>query len=163
MDGNIPVDEPNTVKAEAVLLSSAAMERAEKVLGGCKIWRGEVRGLWGLLHRGFEIRSTGRTGTDGLHFKEKLLFDDGEVQKRSWRLFDDAEGLALDADGVTQIELGHIKDNALIFVYRLELGALTFRYRDIFRLNDDGNILNEGYVSWFMLPVMKITAIGKPA
>lgn len=162
MDGTFHIDDAN--EAISVLLSSDAMGLAEKVLGGRKVWRGEVRGLVGFLRRGFDIQSTGRLDRNGLVFDEKLLFDDGEVQKRSWRIKEGVDGLALEADSVSLVRPGQIKKKyALEFVYRLKFGALTFRYRDSFYLRPDGSVDNEGIASWFGLPLMNITATGKAA
>jgi len=163
MEGNFHIEDTKEIAAETVAPSSDAMELAEKVLGGRKVWRGEVRGLLGLLHRGFDIRSKGKLDARGLVFEEKLLFDDGEVQERSWRIREGAEGLALEADIVALLKPGQIKKDALEFVYRLKFGALTFRYRDIFLLQTDGTVRNLGFANWLGLPLMKITAIGKIA
>ncbi len=162
MDGNFLTDDVQASTTNLVSPTLKAMVLAEKSLGGRKCWRGEVTGLLGLLRRGFDIQSTGKLDARGLVFDEKLEFDDGEIQERSWRIGQSADGLLIEADGIDLLEPGQVKNNALIFVYQLKFGSLSFRYRDKFFLDGDGNVNNVGRASWCGLPVMKIFATGKP-
>jgi len=163
MDGNFHTDDAETSAIKLMTTTSDAMRLAEKSLGGRKQWRGDVTGMLGLLRRGFGIQSVGKLDARGLIFDETLEFDDGEVQNRSWRIGQTSGGLVIEADGIDLLEPGHLENNALVFVYRLKFGALSFRYRDKFYLTADGNVTNEGRASWFGIPVMKIVATGKAA
>ncbi len=159
MDGNFHIGDARSFDAARnTPAPSHAMLFAERALGGRKIWRGQVRGLLGLLRRGFDIQSTGKIDRDGLVFEEVLSFDDGETQKRRWRIKEASHGLMLEAEGVALAKPGLVKKDALIFVYRLNFGFLKFLYRDVFYLRGDGSVKNEGFASWCGLPVMKITA-----
>ncbi len=163
MDGNFHNDDAETSATKVVSTTSPAMELAEKSLGGRKFWRGEVNGLLGMLPRKFDIQSTGRLAARGLVFDETLRFDDGEIQERSWLIDQTPNGLTIEADGIELLKPGKVKNQTLIFVYRLKFGSLTFRYRDKFYLGTDGQVTNEGNASWCGIPVMKITATGKAA
>ena len=163
MDGNFFTDDAESSATKMKATTSDAMMLAEKSLGGRKLWRGEVRGLFGLLRRGFDIQSTGKLDSRGLVFDEKLEFDNGEIQERSWLIGQTTDGLVIDADGVELLKPGRIKGNELVFVYRLKFGSLTFRYRDKFFLGSEGNVTNEGKASWRGIPIMKIIATGKAA
>ncbi len=161
MDGNFHKDDAETSATKVMSTTSDAMELAEKSLGGRKRWRGEVNGLLGLLRRGFEIQSIGKLESRGLVFNENLEFDDGEIQERSWLISQATDGLVIEADGVEILKPGQVKNQELVFVYRLKLGKLTFRYQDSFYLRTDGQVTNEGKASWYGLPVMKIIATGR--
>ena len=162
MDGNFNNDDAHSLTAEKISTTDA-MALAEKSLGGRKRWRGDVSGLLGLLRRGFSIESVGKLDSQGLVFDETLQFDDGETQLRSWHISQSAGGLAVKADGIELLEPGKVKNHILLFVYRLKFGSLTFRYRDKFYLNSEGDVMNEGKAFWCGLPVMTIRATGKTA
>lgn len=142
--------------------SSDAMRMAIQCLGGAKSWYGYVTGLFGMIQRRFTIESTGLVEGSALVFLERLKFNDGEEQKREWRIFDTPEGLALEGEDVTLIRNGRIQDDALSFVYRVKFGSLKFAYRDIFNTRADGGVENIGYARFLGMPIMKVTACAKP-
>lgn len=137
---------------------SPAMRLAHASLGGVKKWRGNVSGLGGLLQRTFEIDSNGKLDNGNLQFFETLTFNDGAVETRQWRLFETPAGLDVEGDGISLILPGVIVDGALVIAYRVKFGALTFDYKDVFNVNSDGSVRNDGEASLLGVTLMHITA-----
>ena len=75
-------------------------------------------------------------------------------------LFETDEGLRLESDGIRLLQHGAVKDGVLRFVYRVKFGAITFRYRDLFWIGEDGVVENHGTASLFGVDLLKIKAIG---
>ncbi|MEM9495209.1 MAG: DUF3833 family protein [Pseudomonadota bacterium] len=139
---------------------SDAMRAAIECLGGRKTWRGGVRGLFGLLKRDFEITSEGVVENGILTFSEVMVFDDGEVEHRHWRIFDTADGVDLDSPDVKLLKHGQLQDDGLVFVYRVAFGIWSFRYRDVFKALPSGRIENTGRAKIFGVPILDITVEG---
>ncbi len=139
--------------------TSAQMDIAKACLGGERQWVGNVRGPFGLIKRQFSIQSNGIIQGGDLCFFETVCFDDGETQKREWRLVDARGGLLVKGPDVEQIEPSQLaNENALILVYKIKLGTMRFRYHDLFRLHVDGGVENIGQVTFGGIRVMRITA-----
>jgi hypothetical protein len=139
---------------------SAALTLAARCLGGRREWRGRVRGLLGLIAREFTIRSDSHMIDGALCFSETMRFDDGEVQERSWRLFDGVDGVGIEGEGISQISPGRSVDDEFIVSYCIRFGAITFNYRDRFRAINDTTTENFGVASVFGAPLLKISCIG---
>lgn len=138
---------------------SAEMSLAMACLGGRRRWEGDVRGLFGIIRRRFSIHSDGVMRDGAFCFSETLSFDDGETQQREWRLVEAENGLRVEGPDVEQIEPAQLASkNALDLVYKIKLGTLRFRYRDLFRLRDNGFVENVGHVSFAGFRVMTVTA-----
>ncbi|WP_428407867.1 DUF3833 family protein [Hyphococcus sp.] len=155
MDG---YDDIQSARAKPIS-KSEQMAFATACLGGERRWEGSVRGLFGLIQRRFSIHSLGVIREGELCFSETICFDDGETQQREWRLVDAKGGLAVEGPDVEQIAPARLdNENAMTLIYKIKLGTFRFRYRDLFRLQEDGGVENIGYVSLGGIRVMTITA-----
>ncbi len=141
--------------------ASDALRFITDCLIGDMRWRGEARAAGGIIRRGFSIRSSGRITHDEVQFDETLTFDDGETQRRAWRLFDTPGGVGIDAGETFLIEPGRmIADGRFEITYKTKMGGFWFAYRDIFERKEDGGVLNRGIMKFAGLAVMKIDAEG---
>ncbi len=156
MAGHHPSKESDDISAP----HSDAMRYALRCLDGKRNWKGDVRGLFGLVNRTFTIESEGAVTPDGLIFAEVLRFDDGETQSRRWRVFDTPDGLGLDADDIGLIKHGRLSNGVLEIVYKIKLKPIGAAYLDRFRALDDGAVIYFGKVAVLGVPIMKVTAKG---
>ncbi len=157
MDGHF-IDASSDMKP--AFSPSPLMKMVFDCMGGQRRWTGSVAGLLGLIRRSFVIESQGELTVDGLSFRETLHFDDGEIQKRVWRIFEDHDGLALEGDGIALIRHGRMAGKGFEISYKVKFGALSFDYDDIFNLNSDGGVNNFGDAKLFGFKVMRIEAYG---
>ncbi|MCK5750991.1 MAG: DUF3833 family protein [Oricola sp.] len=142
---------------------SPIMRLADECLGGERKWRGTAHGLFGLINRGFSIQSSGEMRNGVILFTETLAFDDGETQRRFWRLAQTADGLSVEGPGIEQTKPAKaIGDNAFELEYKISLGVWRCVYRDFFTLRDDGGVDNRGYIRIAGAPVMTVTASAPP-
>ena len=143
-------------------MSAEAMALAWRCLGGRLLWRGRVRGLRGLIDRGFVIESEASNEGGALVFREQLTFDDGASERREWRITPGDDGLRLDADGVAPLAPGRIIGDTLAFDYRIRFGGITFAYHDRFWPRANGGTDNVGMARLFGLPVMTVQCRAEP-
>lgn len=139
---------------------SDAMVMVIACLGGRKRWQGRVRGLFGLLRRDVDIESSGALEDGVFLFRETLTFDNGDQEKREWRLHDTPHGVALKATGIEPLRPGGIEDGFLVFNYVLLLNGFKVNYRDAFRQGPDGTISNSGSGKVFGLPILTVEITG---
>ena len=142
---------------------SPLMQTAYAALGGTKHWTGRVRGLAGLIRRTFDIDSAGHFENGQLMFYETLKFDDGETNQREWTIFERQDGLHIEEGSVNLVRPGQLERDVLIFIYRLNLGRFSLRYRDIFRIGPQGDVENTGFATFLGLRILKIEATGRTA
>ena len=139
--------------------NAAALNLATACLGGDRTWRGRARGVFGLINRSFTIQSEGVVKNGDLFFSEAISFDDGETERRSWRLYTDETGLCVDGEGIEQTRpAAFISRESFEIEYRISLGKWRCTYRDVFELKDTREVKNTGYVKIAGVPIMKITA-----
>lgn len=140
-----------------------AMRVAIDCLGGKRSWTGTVRGLFGLIDRKFTIKSEGVFENDSLQFTETLSFEDGETQDRAWALHETPDGLGVEGENVKLIAPGKTTEDGFEIFYKIKFGSMWFDYRDIFAPEDNGRVVNEGFVKLLGVTVMKINSEGAPA
>lgn len=139
------------------------MRLADACLGGERKWRGAARGLLGLIDRGFSIHSHGEISNGMILFSETISFDDGETQRRFWRLAQTGDGLSVEGPGIKQTKPARkIGSNAFEIEYNITLGVWRCAYRDRFTLREDGGVDNYGFVRMGAVPVMTVTAKAEP-
>ncbi len=152
---------PKTRGSAKGVSTSDTMAMAIACLGGRKHWEGSVRGFFGLLRRTTVIESSGAIEDGVLVFRETLTFDNGDEEKREWRLRDEPEGLMLKADGIQQLRPGRIEGGLLVVDYILSLNGMKFGYRDSFKSTPDGGVKNTGRAKLLGVPVMTINVTGQ--
>lgn len=131
-----------------------------KCLVGERRWEGEARAFGGFIRRRFTIVSAGEMLRNEVLFKETLTFDDGEVQHRSWRLFDTPGGVSLEADDTFITRPGVYSGGVFEISYKIKMGLMWFGYNDVFELDDNNVVHNRGIMTLAGMPVMKIKAVG---
>lgn len=158
MDGNHDFQHD----AERYESQTPTMRVAVSCLGGQRVWSGKVTGLFGAVNRDFTIESQGMLKGAALDFTETLRFDDGEAQKRAWKLIEAPDGLTVEGDNVAPLKPGRLIGDGFEISYRIKFGSMWFDYRDVFRPRPDGAVSNCGYVKLLGVTVMKVRAQSDP-
>jgi hypothetical protein len=125
----------------------------EEDLVGASIARGEFRTITG-VRRGFTARLNGSWDGRTLTLVEDFEFDDGERDRKTWRLERIAPGRYV---GTREDVIGQAIGYQDGPVFRLEYDMLTpseygrgrkLRFRDVMAERADGVILNNATVGW---------------
>ncbi|WP_411817353.1 DUF3833 family protein [Hyphococcus sp. DH-69] len=136
--------------------TSPAFGYAIRCLAGKRHWEGVASSFWGLYRRAFSIISNGRVQASKLLFDEKIEFADGEVQDRSWQLIDSARGVLLQTDNAKLKKPGALENGVFEIVYDLKIAGVWVAYVDQFKIDDQGNVENWGFMKLFGITIMAI-------
>lgn len=136
----------------------------ERDLAGARVARGEFRSITG-ARRAFTAYLNGEWDGRTLTLVEDFVFDDGERDRKTWRLERTGPGrYAGTREDVVGTAMG-FQDGA---VFRLEYDVvlpseggrgLRVRFRDVLAFGKDGDILNNANVSWFGLRVARVELV----
>ena len=130
-------------------------------LGRSKAW-GIFQDRFGNLRRQFEVEIEGTMEDGALVLVEDFLYDDGERERRVWRIERTGEhGYRGTADGVIGEAEGKAYGNALNWTYRFALkvgeGTWDVTFDDWLFLQSDGVLINRAEVRKFGLLLGEVT------
>lgn len=139
----------------------------ERDLVGRSHARGEFRSITG-ARRGFDAHLEGSWDGRTLTLVEDFLFDDGERDRKTWRLERVGPGRY---EGVREDVVGTARGFQDGTAFRLEYdmvlptegGGRRVRFRDILVLAEDNSIRNIAVVSWHGLRVGGVSLTIRPA
>lgn len=136
----------------------------ERDLVGASTARGEFRAITG-ARRGFTAQLNGTWDGSVLTLVEDFAYDDGERDRKTWRLRRVGEGRFA---GTREDVVGEATGFQDGDVFRLEYDVILptengsgrkVRFRDVLALRPDGDILNNATVGWFGLRVGSVTLV----
>ncbi len=138
-----------------------ALVLEEYFLGETKAW-GIFEDRFGNLRRQFTVDIKGSVEGDLLVLEEDFLFDDGEVDRRVWRIKRvDEHTYEGQADDVHGVATGKVFGNALNWTYLVDLkiGERTtvVRFDDWLFLQDDDVLVNRAVVTKFGIRLGEVT------
>ncbi|NVJ61979.1 MAG: DUF3833 domain-containing protein [Gammaproteobacteria bacterium] len=116
----------------------------------------------GKVTRRFKVEMTGTwNGNKGV-LDEDFYYDDGEEQKRIWRLTKEAPGVySGEADDIVGVAKGEVKGFALNWSYTMSLPVdddiYEVHFDDWMYLLDDKSVINKATVSKFGFEVGQVT------
>lgn len=140
----------------------------ERDLVGASVARGEFRSITG-VRRAFTAQLNGAWDGRTLTLVEDFVFDDGETDRKTWRLERVAPGRYVGTREDVVGEAVGFQDGA---VFRLEYDlrlpsengqGMKVRFRDVMALNAEGQVLNEASVGWLGLRVGGVSLVITPA
>lgn len=141
---------------------SAAPFQLERDLVGESVARGEFRAITG-VRRPFTARLNGAWDGQALTLVEDFAFDDGERDRKTWRLTRVGPGRYTGTrEDVVGEAIGFQDGN----VFRLEYDVILptengrgrkVRFRDVLALTPSGDVLNNATVGWFGLRVGSVS------
>jgi Protein of unknown function (DUF3833) len=136
----------------------------ERDLVGLSTARGEFRSING-VRRGFTARLNGDWNGRTLTLVEDFEFDDGERDRKTWRLERVAPGRYV---GTREDVVGQAQGFQDGPVFRLEYDLLLpsangrgmkVRFRDVMARTGEGDVLNNATVGWFGLRVATVSLV----
>lgn len=141
----------------------------EQALAGPSVARGEIRTITG-VHRPFTARLNGSWDGKNFVLEEDFLFDDGQKDKKTWRLKRVGEGRYEGArEDVVGIAKGYQDGAAFRLEYDIRLPkkdgtpGRKVRFRDVMVLTADDVVINNATIGYFGLHVggvnLKITPV----
>jgi Protein of unknown function (DUF3833) len=168
------------ILSAALLLTGCASTKIDQysaakpdlVLEDYFVGRTQATGLFedrfGKIRRQFTVEITGKVEGETLILDEDFTYNDGEKQRRIWRLkkLGDGryEGRANDVEGIA---IGELRGNAFNFRYAIDLKVGTkkdgspktwrVRFNDWMFLQPNGVILNRAYVSRWGFQIGSVT------
>ena len=125
----------------------------EEALAGETIGRGRITTITG-VDRGFEARLNGSWDGATLTLVEDFLFDDGEVDQKTWRLKKlsngEYEGTREDVVGTAR---GFPVENGFRLEYLIDLpngngGTRRVKFRDILVIDREGTVINNATIGY---------------
>lgn len=134
----------------------------ERDLAGERIARGEFRSITG-VRRGFTAHLRGAWDGQTLTLVEDFEFDDGERDRKTWRLRRIEPGRYAGArEDVVGEAVGYQDGPAFRLEYDVRLPSSNgagrkVRFRDVLSLDAEGAVLNRAVVSWFGLRVGSVS------
>ena len=134
----------------------------ERDLVGGSVARGEFRAING-ARRGFTAYLNGEW--DGRRFTlvEDFVFDDGERDRKTWRLERIAPGRYIGTrEDVVGEAIGYQEGDVFRLEYEMRLPSengrgLKVRFRDVMALDANGAVLNRATVGWFGLRIATVS------
>lgn len=135
---------------------SAASDRAfvlERDLAGKTVGRGVFKAIVG-GDRGFTAFLNGDWDGETLTLVEDFEYDDGEKDRKTWRLTRQADGTFRGTrEDVVGEAIGYMDGPAFRLEYLVDLpkdggGATRVGFRDVLVLQADGSVLNKASVGW---------------
>lgn len=127
---------------------------AERDLAGASVARGEFRTITG-VRREFTAHLNGSWDGETLVLVEDFEFDDGERDRKTWRLRRVAPGQYLGTrEDVVGEAVGYQDGRAFRLEYDIVLPSengrgIQVRFRDVMVLDRSGDVLNEATMGWF--------------
>ncbi len=127
---------------------------AERDLAGASVARGEFRAITG-VRRGFTAHLNGSWDGATLTLVEDFEFDDGERDRKTWRLARIAPGRYVGTrEDVVGEAVGYQDGRAFRLEYNIVLPSENgrgrqVRFRDVMVLDSRGDVLNEATIGWF--------------
>lgn len=135
---------------------------AERDLAGASVARGEFRTITG-VRRGFTAHLNGRWDGTSLTLVEDFEFDDGERDRKTWRLRRVAPGRYVGTrEDVVGEAVGYQDGRAFRLEYNIVLPSENgrgrqVRFRDVMVLDSRGDVLNEATIGWFGVRVGSVS------
>jgi Protein of unknown function (DUF3833) len=136
----------------------------EEDLVGPSIARGEFRSITG-VRRGFTARLNGTWDGRTLTLVEDFEFDDGERDRKTWRLERVAPGRYVGTrEDVVGQAIGFQDGPVFRLEYDLRLPSENgrgrkVRFRDVMAETESGAVLNDATVGWFGLRVGSVSLV----
>ncbi|MBX3429747.1 MAG: DUF3833 family protein [Hyphomonadaceae bacterium] len=136
----------------------------ERDLVGASVARGEFRAITG-TRRAFTVELNGTWDGNVLTLVEDFAYEDGERDRKTWRLTRTAPGRFTGTREDVVGEAAGFVDGA---VFRLEYDVILpsedgrgrkVRFRDVLALNADGDVLNNATIGWFGLRVGSVSLV----
>lgn len=137
---------------------------AERDLVGASVARGEFRAITG-VRRGFTAHLNGTWDGSTLTLVEDFAYDDGERDRKTWRLRRTGPGRFT---GTREDVVGEAQGYQDGDVFRLEYDVILpsengrgrkVRFRDVLALRADGDILNNATVGWYGFRVGSVSLV----
>lgn len=137
----------------------------ERDLLGPSVARGEFRAING-VRRGFTVQMNGAFDGQVFTLEEDFLYDDGERDRKTWRLTRVAPGRYV---GVREDVVGEAVGRQDGDVFRLEYDirmpgrdgspGMKLRFRDVMALRSDGSVVNNANVGWWGFRVARVELV----
>ncbi len=129
----------------------------ERDLAGKTVGAGSFTTITG-ADRDFTAHLDGTWDGATLTLVEDFVYDDGETDRKTWRLTrqDDGEWTGLRED-VVGTARGYQDGEAFRLEYNVRLGDRVVGFRDVLVRRADGSVLNEARVGWRGVNVGKVT------
>nr|WP_321511464.1 DUF3833 family protein [uncultured Hyphomonas sp.] len=140
----------------------------ERDLAGAHVARGEFKSITG-VHRTFTAQLTGTWDGQTFTLVEDFVYDDGEKDKKTWRLQRVAPG---EYTGTREDVVGTARGYQDGRAFRLEYDVVLpsengkgrkVRFRDVLANDGSGNVLNTATVGWFGFRVGSVSLVMEPA
>jgi hypothetical protein len=147
--------------APAVPEQTAGVFSLERDLAGETTARGAFHSITG-TERGFTAHLHGHIEGDIFVLTEDFIFDDGERDRKTWRLTRIAPGrYSGTREDVIGEAVGYQDGPAFRLEYKVRLPSdngrgLVVRFRDVLVETRDGNVLNRANVGYFGLRVARV-------
>jgi len=141
---------------------------AERDLAGTSVGRGEFRTITG-VRRGFTAHLNGSWDGETLVLVEDFEFDDGERDRKTWRLRRVEPGRYIGTrEDVVGEAVGYQDGRAFRLEYNIVLPSENgrgrqVRFRDVMVLDGRGDVLNEATIGWFGVRVGSVSLRISPA
>jgi hypothetical protein len=141
---------------------------AERDLAGASVARGEFRTITG-VRRGFTAHLNGSWDGETLVLVEDFEFDDGERDRKTWRLRRVGPGRYLGMrEDVVGEAVGYQDGRAFRLEYDIVLPSESgrgrqVRFRDVMVWGGRGEVLNEATIGWFGVRVGSVSLRIRPA
>lgn len=138
--------------------------RPEEFFSGRSAAWGLFQDRSGAVRRRFRIEADGVWDAGTLTLTEDFTYDDGETERRVWRIRKTGEnGYEGVADDLIGVARGAVCGNTLHWTYQfaLKLGSrrLSVRFDDRLLLLDDDLLVNRAQVSKFGLRIGEVTCV----
>lgn len=153
----------STMKAIDFKDSEPKLTLEDYFLGTTRAW-GLFEDRFGKVRRQFVVDIAGRRDGDVLVLDERFLYNDGETDRRVWRIWKTGdhtyEGRADDVVGVAR---GEAYGNALNWRYNMDLkvgdGTIRVHFNDWMFLQPSDVLLNRAKVSKFGIDIGEVTLV----
>ncbi len=115
------------------------------------------------LRRQFVVDVTGQVENGELVLDERFRYDDGQTERRVWRIRRTSEGYEGRADDVIGVAKGRVDGSFLSWKYQVNLkmgeGAWKVTFDDRMWLQPDGVLINRAYVSRWGVTIGSVTIV----
>ena len=154
----------NRIESVGTKFPTPPAMRLEEYFLGTTNAIGIFQDRFGKLRRQFSAVMTGCVEGDTLHLHEKLAYDDGELETRTWRVKKLGEnGYEGTCENVVGTARGRVLDNVFNWQYdfQLKIGGrkLTVRFDDTMYLQAGGVVINRVRMSKFGVTLGTATII----
>lgn len=115
------------------------------------------------LRRQFVVDITGTMQSGELILDERFRYDDGQTERRVWRIKRTADGYEGRADDVIGVAKGRVEGSFLSWKYQVNLkmgdSAWKVTFDDRMWLQPDGVLINRAYVSRWGVTIGAVTIV----